>query len=218
MDLNFVIRKSLTKMSPGLEPSRGCFPVNETLFGARVAPAPSCSQVRLSADTAVRYCSCDTDLCNVNLYNFSEFSLLSMEETRVKRHRVDVPDSFMFPFEENTNTELSIFSESDDPSVRGVKCYDCGSLFSHASPHCPEFDAGNATQQRRCQPGQVCLLYQWSHGDRHETGEAWSMQISRVLEDSSRSMVNFSKCKNAQNTDFDEMIRNKKGVEFAYQD
>ena len=207
MELSFVSRKSLTKMSPGLEPSRGCFPVNETLFGARVAPAPSCSQVRLSADTAVRYCSCDTDLCNVNLYNFSEFSLLSMEETRVKRHRVDVPDSFMFPFEENTNTELSIFSESDDPSVRGVKCYDCGSLFSHASPHCPEFDAANETQQRRCEPGQVCLLYQWSHPG-HQTGEAWSMQIYRLCGDSSRSMVDFSKYQNAQNTNFDGMIRN----------
>ena len=72
----------MTKLRPGSEPSRGCFPVNETLYGAGVGPASSCSQVRLSADAAVRYCTCDTDLCNVNLYNFSEFTLLSMEETR----------------------------------------------------------------------------------------------------------------------------------------
>lgn len=180
-------------MSPGLEPSRGCFPVNETLFGVRVEPAPSCSQVRLSPDTAVQYCSCDTDLCNVNLYNFSEFSLLSMEETRVKRHRVDIPDSFMFPFAERTNTELSIFSESDDPSVRGVKCYDCGSLFSHASPHCPEFDAGNVTQQRVCEPGQVCLLYQWSHSG-HGTGEdIANMDIQTLVIAFDQLMHDFSK-------------------------
>ena len=88
-----------------------------------------------------------------------------MEETRVKRHRLEVPDNFVFPFQQRLDTGDSK-DVSPSPVVRGhgIKCYSCGSLFSRDSPHCPQFDATNVTQRDECLPGEVCLLYRWNTG------------------------------------------------------
>ena len=168
----------------GFEPIRGCFPVNETLHNSAVTPVPNCSSIKLSTagsnGAAVNYCSCNTDLCNVDLYNFSEFNV-QLEETsdsRVKRHKVVVPENFVFPFQQRLESDPT--SASVNIRGGGVKCYSCGSLFSRDTPHCPEFDPSNVTQQDTCLPGEVCLLYQWNKS-KHQMGRLPSCIVYLLL-------------------------------------
>ena len=93
-----------------------------------------------------------------------------MEETRVKRHRLEVPDNFLFPFQQRL---LAGADEGVRSAVvrggHGIKCYSCGSLFSRDAPHCPQFDVSNQTQREECLPGEVCLLYRWNKS-KHSMG------------------------------------------------
>ena len=133
---------------PFLEPVRSCFPTNRTLHGKVITASPSCEAFQLNS-TSVKYCTCDSDLCNGHLYDYRDI--------RVKRDKTEVPNDFMFPFEERTDGQtLSV-----DSLKRSVKCYSCGSLFNRDTPNCPQFDNQNETQRATCKPGEACLLYEW---------------------------------------------------------
>ena len=109
-----------------------------------------------------RFCSCNTELCNLNLYNYSDYS-------RVKRHRTDSRQNFLFPFQPQSEGEL-VGGGGGELETRGVNCYSCGSLFSRDVPHCPQFSRQNLTQRQSCQRGEVCLLYQWRKPGGGELG------------------------------------------------
>ena len=108
-----------------------------------------------------RFCSCNTELCNLNLYNYSDYS-------RVKRHRADSRQNFVFPFQPQSESELVV--GGGELETRGVRCYSCGSLFSRDVPHCPQFSRENITQRQTCDQGEVCLLYQWRKPSGGELG------------------------------------------------
>ena len=111
-----------------------------------------------SHPSSVQYCTCNTDLCNGHLYDYTD--------TRVKRHKTRFQDDFFFPFQES----------GDDPALgtvsqqRHIKCYSCGSLFNREAPSCDKFQYQNESQRATCKPGEVCLLYQWNK-NREEKGK-----------------------------------------------
>ena len=134
------------------EPIRGCHHPNTSLHGLTVSPLPSCTSVQLTAgssQTTRKFCSCNTELCNLNLYEYSDYS-------RVKRQG-KVRQNFVFPFQPQSESETG----AQQLESLGVRCYSCGSLFSRDVPDCPHFDRDNSSQREVCQPGEVCLLYSW---------------------------------------------------------
>ena len=136
---------------------RGCHPANSTLHGHPVTDQPSCQSFQLGS-SSVKYCTCNSDLCNAHLYDYSDI--------RVKRDKTRFTGHFMFPFEERTDGHtLSASSEQ-----RSIKCFSCGSLFNRDAPSCQDFDNKNETQRATCKPGEVCLLYEWKKS-KHETGK-----------------------------------------------
>ena len=139
------------------DPVRGCFPINKKLHGKEITSSPSCETFQLNS-TSVKYCTCNSDLCNGHLYDY--------QDIRVKRDKTQVPDDFMFPFEERTDG----YTLSSANLNRRVKCYSCGSLFNRESPNCPKFQSENKAQRATCEPGEACLLYEWRKS-KTETGE-----------------------------------------------
>ena len=158
-------------LSPSQEPIRGCHHPNTSLHGLTVTRDPSCTSVRLSpgsSSTTRKFCSCNTELCNLNLYEYSDY-------TRVKRHPANVRQNFIFPFQPQSESESGSSLETS-----GVRCYSCGSLFSRDAPHCPQFDREDLGQRDVCQPGEVCLLYQWKKS-KHQMGSYRECFPSNIL-------------------------------------
>ena len=62
--------------------------------------------------------------------------------------------------------EVDYQQEVEAAGERLVTCYQCGSLFSEAGTEmCEEFRPRAPGSAAQCGPGEVCLLYQWQHGD-----------------------------------------------------
>ena len=130
----------------------GCHHPARSLAGLTVSAVPACRSV---PDSQARFCSCNTELCNLNLYNYSDYS-------RVKRHRADSRQNFVFPFQPQSESELVV--GGGELETRGVRCYSCGSLFSRDVPHCPQFSRENITQRQTCDQASV-LHSHWSRSD-----------------------------------------------------
>ena len=62
--------------------------------------------------------------------------------------------------------EVDYQQEVEAAGERLVTCHQCGSLFSEAGTEmCEEFSPRAPDSAAQCGPGEVCLLYQWQHGD-----------------------------------------------------
>ena len=62
--------------------------------------------------------------------------------------------------------EVDYQQEVEAAGERLVTCHQCGSLFSEAGTEmCEEFSPRAPGSAAQCGPGEVCLLYQWQHGD-----------------------------------------------------
>ena len=141
------------------EPVRGCQAVNSSLHGHLITDSPSCTSFLLKS-SSVSYCTCDSDLCNGHLYDYTDI--------RVKRDKTRVEQNFMFPFAERSDGGRVSGASQD----RRIQCYSCGSLFNRDTPSCTEFDRQNETQRTTCKPGEVCLLYEWTK-NKSEKGKIW---------------------------------------------